>query len=370
MDDALSRIIGFRRYLLEQLTFIHPPRDTVESIKANETGHREPEESMPERWTRRGLIGGALGGLLLARSGQGSAQVATGAWSYPIAWDGGVLGDGFVIRHGFATENTWYNPGWWHCAEDWYALDGAETGGAGIYAIGDGEVVFVGSDYPGRVVIVRHREALYSMYGHLDYQVPVNQGDTVSRGQSLGTVLVRTDGRVPSHLHFETRTFLTSTEVNGSTPRYNVNCGVNCAPGPGYWPISAPEHPVALGWRNPTHMIHTLADEPPTGEVVVAAGAGGPIPRWSAPADHDDAEPLEPLDLAPGDRLAWRSVATRDPARDVTSADGYRLWYRVETLAGERGWVQAALPSSADTGSDGRPSTVRLVLLPAIAAGS
>lgn len=324
---------------------------------------------MPDRWTRRGLIGGALASVLAAKTWRVAAQEDAGAWSYPIAWDGGLLADGFIIRHGFATENTWYNTGWWHTAEDWYALDGAETGGAGIHAVGDGEVVFVGSDYPGRVVIVRHADDLYSMYGHLDYQVPVNQGDAVSRGQPLGRVLVRTDGRVPSHLHFEMRTFLTTTEVNGSTPRYNVNCGVNCAPGPGYWPISAPEHPVALGWRNPTHMLHSLSDEPAAAEVVVAAGVSEPIPIWSAPADHDDAEQIDTLDLGPGDRLALYSVATRDPARDVTSAEGYRLWYRVETPGGERGWVQAAVPSTADTGSDGRPSTVQLVLLPAIEAG-
>ena len=161
---------------------------------------------MRERWTRRGLIGGALGGALALRGLRATAQDEREAWTYPIAWPGGVLADGFIIRHGFACENTWYNPGWWHCGEDWYALDNRETGGAGVYAIGAGEVVFVGSDYPGRVVIVRHRDDLFSMYGHLDYQVPVAEGATVARGQALGTVLRRTDGNAPSHLHFEVRT--------------------------------------------------------------------------------------------------------------------------------------------------------------------
>ncbi len=321
---------------------------------------------MLERWTRRGLIGGAIGGVLAARGVQSAAQGDPSGWSYPIAWPGGVLADGFVIRHGFATENTWYNPGWWHCGEDWYALDDAETAGAAIYAVSAGEVVFVGSDYPGRVVIIRHRDDLYSMYGHLDYEVPVAEGQTVARGHLLGTVLRRTDGSAPSHLHFEVRTFLMTGPVNGDAPRYNVGCGVNCPPGPGYWPIDAPEHPVALGWRNPLHALHTFNEEPLVDEVIVAAGVSSPIPLWSNPADHDDAEQIGELDLTPGDRLTRLSTATRDPALAVTSAEGYRLWYRVETAPGDRGWAQAAVPSSRDTGSDGRPSTVELVLLPVV----
>jgi hypothetical protein len=127
------------------------------------------------------------------------------------------LGDGFIVRHGYATENVWYNPGWLHAGEDWYLIEG-ETGGAGVYAAAAGEVVFAGSEYPGLVVIVRHGEDLYTMYGHLDYALPVGVGDRVERGDPLGAVLPRTDGRAPSHLHFEIRTFLTTAEVNGAAP--------------------------------------------------------------------------------------------------------------------------------------------------------
>jgi len=325
---------------------------------------------MPERWTRRGVIGSVLGGLLATRRMQATAQRDPGGWSYPIVWPGGVLGDGFIIRHGFATENTWYNPGWWHCGEDWYAIDDTETAGAAVCAASAGEIVFVGSDYPGRVVIIRHLEDRYSMYGHLDYDVPVSEGETVASGHFLGSVLRRTDGNAPSHLHFEVRTFLINGPVNGDAPRYNVGCGVNCPPGPGYWPIDAPEHPVAMGWRNPLHAIHTFNEEPVFDEVIVAAGVSAPIPLWSAPADHADAEEIGELDLSPGDRLTRHATATRDPARPMTSADGYRLWYRVESLSGDRGWVQAAVPASRDTGADGRPSSVELVLLPAVTSES
>lgn len=325
---------------------------------------------MPVRVTRRTLIGGALGSVAALTGGwRGLAQEdAPGpGWTLPIGWPGQTLGDSFVIRHGFACENTWYNPGWYHTAEDWY-VEGRETGGAGVYAVSDGEVVFVGYDYPGRVVIVKHRDELYSMYGHLEYEVPVREGQRVRTGDRVGAVYYRTDGRTPSHLHFEVRNFLIRNDVNGGNPRHGVYCGFNCQPGPGYWPISAPEHPVDLGWRNPLHSIHRHAIAPLADEVVVATFGGGPAAFWTEPADHENAELIETLQLAPGDRLRWIATATRDPALRVTSAEGYRLWYRVETERGERGWIEAATASTRETGSDGRPSMVEMRLLPAIEA--
>ncbi|MBK9712150.1 MAG: M23 family metallopeptidase [Kouleothrix sp.] len=158
---------------------------------------------------------------------------------------GRPAGDGFFIRHGAETENTWYNPGWWHTGEDWYAQQG-DTAGAQVYAIADGEVVYADANYPGRVVIVRHADDLYSMYGHLDPKLAVQVGSQVERGDLIGTVLRRGD-TTPNHLHFEIRTFFTRREVNGAAPRYGYRCGPDCPPGPGYWPIDAPELPDALG---------------------------------------------------------------------------------------------------------------------------
>ncbi len=85
----------------------------------------------------------------------------------PIGFPDRLPGDGFIVRHGYATENTWFNPGWFHAGEDWYATSG-DTASALIYAVADGDVVFAGWEYPGLVVIVRHADDLYSMYGHLD----------------------------------------------------------------------------------------------------------------------------------------------------------------------------------------------------------
>ncbi len=285
------------------------------------------------------------------------------AFSYPIGDPGRPLGDGFVVRHGYATENTWYLPGYLHTGEDWYRLDG-DTAGATVYAIGAGETVFVGSDYPGRVVIVQHENDLFSMYGHLEPEPAVRTGDRVERGQPIGTVAMRGDD-VPNHLHFEVRTFLTTSEVNGDAPRYDFGCGVECPPGPGYWPINAPDHPSELGWRNPTHLIAAAAGEASGMEVVVATDPPEDKLRLRAkPAD--DADVVARIEAEPGRRFSLADVNVDQPATTGTSAEAYTVWYRIETGSGEAGWVRAMVASEVDQGSDGRPSTVRFVLLPAI----
>ena len=298
------------------------------------------------------------------------AQTPAPALSYPMGLLGHPLGDGMLVRHGYATENTWFNPGWWHTGEDWYLTEGDTTGMA-VYAVAPGEVVYAGFDYPGPVVIVDHGNALYSLYGHLDYTLAVAVGEAVGRGQVLGTVLNRTDGLAPSHLHFEMRAFFTTPEVNGNTPRYSVACGFECPPGPGYWPMDAPEHPSAMGWRNPTHVINRRAwpDGVPEGtEVVVSEAAPGSTPLWTAPSDGDGAELIGDLPLTAADRYPLLAVDAGDEVATGTSAEGYRLWYRIALANGEFAWVQAAVPSANDTGSDGRPSSVRFDFLPAVTA--
>jgi murein DD-endopeptidase MepM/ murein hydrolase activator NlpD len=271
---------------------------------------------------------------------------------------GQPLGDGLFIRHGAEVENTWYNPGYWHTGEDWYAIEG-DTAGAQVYAIADGEVVYAGANYPGRVVIIRHADDLFSMYGHLDPALSVRVGQQLARGALIGTVLRRGDD-TPNHLHFEIRTFLTTSEVNGDAPRYPFRCGQNCPPGPGYWPIDAPDLPSNLGWRNPTHVINRrMLPEGATGEVVVASKpVSDTITLWSAPPGDAARAPLDELQLRPGERFTLVSIYAGLEDTRETSALAYQLWYQVELLDGRRGWVQAAIPTSFETGSNGRPSSV------------
>lgn len=284
---------------------------------------------------------------------------------------GRPLGDGFVIRHVYAAENTWFNPGWWHTAEDWYLQQGDSTG-ARVYAAAAGEIVYADANYPGRVVIVQHADGLYSMYGHLDPQLSVQVGQRVARGDLIGTVGRGTE-RAAGHLHFEIRTFLTQREINGSAPRYNYKCGVNCPPGPGYWPINAPDHPSALGWRNPTHVIAGQAfgdQQDPLGEVVVATQpVSQSVTLWSAPPENRaERQALGELPLTPGDR--YRLLAVRAGAEDTqeTSAQNFDLWYKIQLSDGRSGWIQAAVPSTLETGSDGRPSSVAFNFFPAVVA--
>jgi hypothetical protein len=290
------------------------------------------------------------------------------AYGYPIGLPGLPPGDGFVIRHGAQTENTWYAPGNWHTGEDWYTLEG-DTGGASVYAVAAGEVVYAGANYPGRVVIVAHPDGLFAMYGHLDPALAVDVGERVARGQTLGSVLTQRGARAPSHLHFELRTFLSNPAVNGAAPRYGYRCGPRCPPGPGYWPIDAPDLPADQGWLNPTHTIARRMFGPdhagPLGEVVVATGPVSPsLTLWSAPPDDPARSPVGELALRPGERLTLLDVWAGDEAPRATSALGYQLWYRLQ-LAGGEGWASALSADSGDTGSDGRPSGVRLHLLPA-----
>ena len=214
------------------------------------------------------------------------------------------------MGHGFACENTGFNPGWLHTGEDIYSRDGSAAG-AGVYAVADGEIVYAGGEYPGLVAIVQHAPDLYSMYGHLDYALAVESGG-VERGQLLGTVLDFTDGQ-ESHAHFEIRTFLMTAEINGDAPRYGAGCSFQCTPGPGYWPIDAPEHPAAMGWRNPTHVIANRAYDgapPDDAEVIVASGSDEFAALWSAPSDGADAERVGELPLTAGDRYRLDAIAT------------------------------------------------------------
>ena len=298
-----------------------------------------------------------------------AAKPLTRLFSYPIGLSGKPLGDGFFVRHGAVVENTWYNPGYWHTGEDWYAVTG-DTAGAHVYAIADGSVVYVGSNYPGRVVIVRHAGDLYSMYGHLDPNVQVQVDAPVLRGALLGTVLRRGDS-TPNHLHFEIRTFLISEAVNGNAPRYNFRCGVNCPPGPGYWPIQSPELPSDFGWRLPTHVIAQRmypADAPGAlGEVLVATHLiSTQVALWSGPPNGGVRRIVDTVDLQPGARFPLLDVyAGSEDTRD-TSALAYQLWYAIALPDGGTGWVQAALPSRMETGSDGRPSSIYFHFFPLV----
>ena len=138
------------------------------------------------------LTAAASAGLGAADYTSTTAQTGP-AFTLPIGWEGMIPGDGTIIRHAFDVENTSLYPGWWHTGENWYLDFDGNSAGAPVYAVADGTVVFAGSDYPGRVVIIQHDGGIYSMYGHLDYALLIADGDQVTRGQMIARVLDKTD---------------------------------------------------------------------------------------------------------------------------------------------------------------------------------
>lgn len=316
------------------------------------------------------LVVTAFGSLAAGQSAQAqsgverpSATQQSSTFIYPVGLPGKTPGDGVYIRDGYLVENTWYNPGWWHTAEDWYAVEGSSVG-LPVYAVADGDVVYAGANYPGRVVIIRHANGLYSMYGHLDPALKVKKGQRVAQGTVIGGIGPGWK-RAPGHLHFEIRTFFTTRAVNGAAPRYRYKCGVNCPPGPGYWPIKAAAKPSEMGWRNPTHVIANRAGK--VDQVLVVSQPVSPsLMLWSAPPGPDVVpEPLGEVTLRPGATLTW--LETRAGAENTreTSALSYILWYRLRLPDGREGWAQAAVPYAKETGSDGRPAGVRFNFVPA-----
>lgn len=315
-----------------------------------------------ERLSRRSAVLLAITATLgKASTGRGQTpSVLQPDWlAAPIGWPDRVPGDGFRIGHGFASENTWFAAGWWHTGEDWYAVDD-DTAGASVYAVAAGQVVYADFSYPGRVVIVQHADDLFSMYGHLEPSSVPAVGSLVAAGDQVGIVFpqgaVKGPGQAPSHLHFEVRNFFIRDEVNGNNPLYNVNCGFQCPPGPGYQPMSAPTHPVDLGWLNPTEAMFERVD---IGKVRVArlvanSATSDVVPLHSEPTAGSEVIAVVAIDgITSGGELAVGDLAAPE-----TSAEGYDVWLRVATDEELTGWVQLAVPSFSETGSDGRPSSV------------
>jgi murein DD-endopeptidase MepM/ murein hydrolase activator NlpD len=133
----------------------------------------------------------------------------------------------------------------YHTGQDLYRADGQSAEGAEITAIGDGKVVYANPNlnYPGLVVIIEHAmpdgSKLYSLYAHIDdNSLAVKMGDTVTRGQRLGTVMYQMyTGRYParhpsgddSHLHCEIRHFFSARDIYTAHPACN-----GLIPGRGY----------------------------------------------------------------------------------------------------------------------------------------
>lgn len=112
---------------------------------------------------------------------------------------------------------NWYSLGY-HTGSDLNlpGVSGADKGKP-VYAIGDGLVTYAGKAGTwGSIVVIEHPEALvslpdgsfsrqmvYSRYGHVEEDIPVRTGQTVSRGDLVGHIGLSPGSSAGWHLHFD-----------------------------------------------------------------------------------------------------------------------------------------------------------------------
>lgn len=77
--------------------------------------------------------------------------------------------------------------------------------GTSVFASKAGTVAYAGNELRGfgSMVLVRHTGGMFSVYAHLD-QISVSKGDSVAKGQVVGTV-GQSGGMTEPQLHFEIR---------------------------------------------------------------------------------------------------------------------------------------------------------------------
>ena len=225
------------------------------------------------------FTGAAVLTLATAVSAQGPND---GYFDWPMgrvdASGGLVMGHDLHVLYGFAGTTKAFAPRP-HGGIDFQWLPragetrGINTIGAPVYAAANGEVVCdnrtgaFNTDYPGRVVVIKHTlpdwQVVYTQYAHLLYPpgrdpfpgreaeevgaIPV--GATVRRGQRIGSVVAWPVGpdvdETNSHLHFEVRDF--------------ERQGQSCA-GDGYAEVledvGARENLLDRGWIDPVDFYY------------------------------------------------------------------------------------------------------------------
>lgn len=86
-------------------------------------------------------------------------------------------------------------------------IDFAATAGDIVYAADDGvvEETFSSDVISGGIIRIRHADNVYTVYEYVDVAANLKAGDTVTRGQAIGTVAAATGAEYKegAHLHFE-----------------------------------------------------------------------------------------------------------------------------------------------------------------------
>jgi murein DD-endopeptidase MepM/ murein hydrolase activator NlpD len=144
-----------------------------------------------------------------------SSEHPTRIFAWPV--EQGQISSGFGIRNGTMHDG----------------VDIAAPVGTPVHAAEAGTVIFSGRlrGY-GNVVIVRHDEHYVTVYGHNSENL-VHEGDTVARGQVIGSIGAsgRTTG---ANLHFEVRRDNLARNPLAYLPRPEQTAGITFARNTGY----------------------------------------------------------------------------------------------------------------------------------------
>jgi murein DD-endopeptidase MepM/ murein hydrolase activator NlpD len=257
-----------------------------------------------------------LTGLVL---GAFAAQVDAGelCFQWPMGrWQGGEIVPGYGIYVMQQYDHYFPDYAKYHAGVDLSYDTGASTAvSAPVYATADGVVSCVANPgdpgfagYPGAVIVLEHTleggGKVYSQYGHLETS-SLSEGQWVSAGTQIGTLIYQGTNGDNTHLHFEIRSF---AEWNGT-------CW-----GPGYADTNM--RPGQQGWYDPVDWIYQ--HRPPFPGTVVADFETN---VRSAPSLNASIVGTLPVD-------------TRKPVNSVhADQDGNdHWWYLVEYSSGSYGY--------------------------------
>ncbi|MDD4778786.1 MAG: peptidoglycan DD-metalloendopeptidase family protein [Fermentimonas sp.] len=137
-------------------------------------------------------------------------------FDFPVgAPDGKNYSHGITGKSGTGWDFLEYNGEVFHPGEDWNGKGGGDSDfGHPVYAVSNGRVIYAAnytSTHPkagwGNIVLIEHKfqngTLVWSQYAHLN-NISVNEGNTVRRGQQIGTI-GKGAKNYPAHLHFEIR---------------------------------------------------------------------------------------------------------------------------------------------------------------------
>ncbi|RME48531.1 MAG: hypothetical protein D6795_12795 [Deltaproteobacteria bacterium] len=223
-----------------------------------------------------------------------------------------VMGYGAYVMQNFGNVNPNYGNRR-HSALDIALIGGGSVSAhAPVYAAADGVVrcaEYV--NYPGYVVVIEHTlpdgSTVYTQYGHLEAPL-VLAGESVTRGDQIGTVLPWPGNLENSHVHFEVRQWLEWS---------SGNCW-----GPGY--ATSGHSPEEEGWLDPREWY--FAHRPPF------PGDAAITPQYTMNVRQEPTTSSAVLGQLPPSTLVTAQGVMRD-------ADGNPHWWYQVSGNGLEGFV-------------------------------